>query len=79
MKTLGRVSLGLLVLAFIAASAVGADEPKRVLMVHSFGSTAPPFRIQKQGSRAYCRPGPESRTAGWTWPASVYCPSMSVG
>ena len=43
MKTLGRVSLGLLVLAFIAASAVGAEEPKRVLMVHSFGSTAPPF------------------------------------
>ena len=43
MKTLGRVSLGLLLLAFTASSAVGAEEPKRVLMVHSFGSTAPPF------------------------------------
>src|SRR5437879_11798202 len=43
MQTLGRVSLGLLLLALIASSAAGAEEPKRVLMVHSFGSTAPPF------------------------------------
>jgi hypothetical protein len=37
-----RLSLGLLLLAFAAGAAAGA-EPKRVLIVHSFGSAAPPF------------------------------------
>ena len=40
----GRLSLGLLLLALTAAAANGAEpEAKRVLVVHSFGSTAPPF------------------------------------
>ena len=37
------VSLALLLLMFTASAAAGAEKPKRVLMVHSFGSTAPPF------------------------------------
>jgi hypothetical protein len=44
MTTWGRVSLGLLLLALTASASTGAEpEPKRVLIVHSFGSTAPPF------------------------------------
>src|SRR5215510_10755652 len=42
MKIWGQLSLALLLLALAASSAAGA-ETKRVLMVHSFGSTAPPF------------------------------------
>jgi PAS domain S-box-containing protein len=42
MRTGRRLSLGLLLLALAAGSAAGA-EPKRVLIVHSFGSAAPPF------------------------------------
>ena len=37
-----RLLLGCLLLTFTAGSAIAA-EAKRVLMVHSFGSTAPPF------------------------------------
>ena len=37
-----RLSLGCLLLTLTAGSAIAA-EAKRVLMVHSFGSTAPPF------------------------------------
>src|SRR5439155_13709517 len=36
------VSLALLLLMFTASAAAGAEKPKRVLMVHSFGSTARP-------------------------------------
>ena len=44
MTTWGRLSFGLLLLALTASAANGAEpEPKRVLIVHSFGSTAPPF------------------------------------
>ena len=44
MTTWGRLSLGLLLLALTASASTGAEpEPKRVLIVHSFGSTAPPF------------------------------------
>jgi signal transduction histidine kinase len=44
MTTWGRLSLGLLLLSLTAGAANGAEpEPKRVLVVHSFGSTAPPF------------------------------------
>ena len=42
MRTGRTLSLGLLLLAFAAGSPAGA-EPKRVLVVHSFGSAAPPF------------------------------------
>jgi len=44
MMTWGRLSLGLLLLTLTASASTGAEpEPKRVLIVHSFGSTAPPF------------------------------------
>ena len=44
MTTWGRLSLGLLLLALTASASNGAEpQPKRVLIVHSFGSTAPPF------------------------------------
>jgi signal transduction histidine kinase len=44
MTTWGRLSLGLLLLALTASASTGAERmPKRVLIVHSFGSTAPPF------------------------------------
>ena len=40
----GRLSLGLLLLVLTATAFTGAEpQPKRVLIVHSFGSTAPPF------------------------------------
>src|SRR5262249_60515975 len=42
MKIWGQLSLALLLLALAASPAAGA-ETKRVLVVHSFGSTAPPF------------------------------------
>jgi PAS domain S-box-containing protein len=42
MPTRRTLSLGLLLLAVAAGPAAGA-EPKRVLIVHSFGSAAPPF------------------------------------
>ena len=44
-----RLSLGLLLLALAASPAAAADA-KRVLIVHSFGSAAPPFMI---GSTAF--------------------------
>ena len=44
MTTWSRLSLGLLLLALTASASTGAEpKPKRVLIVHSFGSTAPPF------------------------------------
>jgi signal transduction histidine kinase len=44
MTTWGKLSLGLLLLALTASASTGAEpKPKRVLIVHSFGSTAPPF------------------------------------
>jgi signal transduction histidine kinase len=44
MTTWARLSLGLLLLALTASASTGAKpEPKHVLIVHSFGSTAPPF------------------------------------
>ena len=44
LTTWGRLSLGLLLLALTASASNGAEpQPKRVLIVHSFGSTAPPF------------------------------------
>ena len=44
LTTWGRLSLGLLLLALTTSASTGAEpEPKRVLIVHSFGSTAPPF------------------------------------
>jgi pimeloyl-ACP methyl ester carboxylesterase len=44
MTTWGSLSLGLLLLALTASASTGAEpKPKRVLIVHSFGSTAPPF------------------------------------
>ena len=44
MTTWRRLSLGLLLLALTASASNGAEpQPKRVLIVHSFGSTAPPF------------------------------------
>ena len=44
MTTWDRLSLGLLLLALTASASTGAEpQPKRVLIVHSFGSTAPPF------------------------------------
>ena len=42
MTTWGGLSLGLALVALMTGSAAGA-EAKRVLIVHSFGSTAPPF------------------------------------
>src|SRR5262245_10969395 len=45
MTTWGRLSLGLVVIALMTNSAAGA-EPKRVLIVHSFGRAAPPFAMQ---------------------------------
>jgi signal transduction histidine kinase len=44
MTTRGRLSLGLLLLVLTAGASNGAEpQPRRVLIVHSFGSTAPPF------------------------------------
>jgi signal transduction histidine kinase len=44
MTTRGRLSLGLLLLALTASASTGAEpEAKRVLIVHSVGSMAPPF------------------------------------
>jgi hypothetical protein len=37
-----RLALGFVLLALAAHPAAG-DEPKRVLIIHSFGRTAPPF------------------------------------
>ena len=45
MRTLSQLSLGLVLLALMAHSAAGA-EPKRVLIVHSFGRATPPFATQ---------------------------------
>ncbi len=44
MTTWGRLPLGLLLLGLTVGASTGAEPPpKRVLIVHSFGSTAPPF------------------------------------
>ena len=45
MRTLSTLSLGLVLVALMAHSAAGA-EPKRVLIVHSFGRATPPFATQ---------------------------------
>src|SRR4030095_17094233 len=45
MRTLSRLSLGLVVFALVANSAAWA-EAKRVLIVHSFGRATPPFATQ---------------------------------
>jgi PAS domain S-box-containing protein len=40
------VILAIAAVAFLGLKNAAADEPKRVLLVHSFGSTAPPFTVE---------------------------------
>jgi signal transduction histidine kinase len=49
----GTLPLGLLLVALTATASIGAEPgPKRVLIVHSFGSTAPPFTTHSTAFQA---------------------------
>ena len=40
------VLVAIAAVAFLGLKSAAADEPKRVLLVHSFGSAAPPFTVE---------------------------------
>ncbi len=46
------VFVAIAAVAFLGLKSVAADEPKRVLLVHSFGSAAPPFTVESAAFEA---------------------------